>query len=139
MWTRACTGAATWGILVPGLGMQPTPPALKGRFLTSGPPGQSPCLLFQKGSLSPARQAEEDAGLIGKGSGCKGQGQRFLPPSRVCAHQPPITDHRSPTGSGQAWQPVGVPGGVGIPRNSNLPLGPPSHPQGWERWGQHGI
>ena len=85
--------------------MEPTPPALKGRFLTSGPPGQSPCLLFQKGSLSPARQAEEDAGLIGKGSGCKGQGQRFLPPSRVRAHQPLITDRVGAglAASGSAW------------------------------------
>ena len=31
----------TCGILVPRLGIEPASPALKGRFLTTGPPGKS--------------------------------------------------------------------------------------------------
>ena len=30
-----------YGVLVPGSGMEPTSPALEGRFLTTGPPGRS--------------------------------------------------------------------------------------------------
>ena len=33
--------AAAGGILVPHLGIEPAPPALQGRFLTTGPPGKS--------------------------------------------------------------------------------------------------
>ena len=34
------------GILVPQPGIEPMTPALQGRFLTTGPPGKSPGLLF---------------------------------------------------------------------------------------------
>ena len=36
-----------WGILVPGLGIEPLSPALEGRFLTTGPPGKSLKLYFK--------------------------------------------------------------------------------------------
>ena len=105
---RRSSRAAMWGVLVPALGVEPTPPALKGRLLTSGPPGQSPCLLFQKGSLSPARRQRRTRDSLASVLGAKGRGSCFsLPPKYV------LTNRLSPTGSGQAWQPVGVPGGVG--------------------------
>ena len=34
------------GIFVPSPGIEPTPPALEGRFLTTGPPGKSPIPLL---------------------------------------------------------------------------------------------
>ena len=39
-----CSGA--YGISAPPPGMEPVPPALQGRFLTSGPPGNSQIELF---------------------------------------------------------------------------------------------
>ena len=41
-----------WGIIVPQPGMEPTSPALEGRFLTTGPPGKSLHILTLNGSLS---------------------------------------------------------------------------------------
>ena len=44
-------GPEACGILVPWPGMEPTAPALKGEFLTTGPPGEVPihvfCVLLQ--------------------------------------------------------------------------------------------
>ena len=41
------TPAPTCGILVPQTGLEPTYPALEGRFLTTGPPGKSQVLLIK--------------------------------------------------------------------------------------------
>ena len=35
------------GILVPGAGLEPVPPALACRFLTTGPPGKSPGFILK--------------------------------------------------------------------------------------------
>ena len=43
---------AAYGILVPWSGMESRFPALKGRFLTTGPPGKSPTLSSQSPSFS---------------------------------------------------------------------------------------
>ena len=39
-------GPKACGILAPQPGMEPTPPALEGEVLTTGPPGKSQWLLF---------------------------------------------------------------------------------------------
>ena len=39
---RGLSCPAACGILVPRPGIDPAPPALEGRFLTTGPPGKSP-------------------------------------------------------------------------------------------------
>ena len=42
------------GILVPGPGIEPVPPALEGRFLTTEPPGKShPAFLLKEEILAP--------------------------------------------------------------------------------------
>ena len=44
------------GILVPWPGMEPTPPALEGGLLTTGPPGQSQQLQFRDGNIGICQQ-----------------------------------------------------------------------------------
>ena len=43
------------GILVPQPGIKPVSPALEGRFLTTGPPGKSPCLCSDSDTTSHSR------------------------------------------------------------------------------------
>ena len=43
---RRLSGPRASGILVPWPGIEPMFPALEGRFLTTGPPGKSPCISF---------------------------------------------------------------------------------------------
>ena len=45
-------GLEACGILAPGPGMEPTPPELKGRVLTTGPPGKSLSAVPQLSLLS---------------------------------------------------------------------------------------
>jgi len=40
-------GCEAFGILVPVLGVEPIPPALEGKVLTTGPPGNSLLILFE--------------------------------------------------------------------------------------------
>ena len=39
-------GREAYGILAPRPGIEPTPPALEGEVLTTGPPGKSPSYKF---------------------------------------------------------------------------------------------
>ena len=44
---RGLSYPMAWGILVPGLGIEPLSPTLEGRFLTTEPPGKSVKLYFK--------------------------------------------------------------------------------------------
>ena len=41
-------GHEAWGIIAPWPGIEPVPPALEGKVLTTGPPGKSPQILIWK-------------------------------------------------------------------------------------------